>query len=240
LKVFVAIRVIRLLRVFRILRVGRYSTNLKIIAITLRRSMDALFLLLFLVWLLLVICSTLLFFCEQYEAKFENNQWIRGDGSVSPFQSIPATFWWCIATITTTGYGDQLPITWIGKVVAGITMLIGVMTVAFPISIIGANFNSIWFGLKQRQRMQRRDERRKLERATASSSDRQKYDQLQTRELIEIVNKTSFELSEQINGLVEKQKRLEDLIFALKNSYIMQQFPSGNSSSQNFELSLVS
>ena len=54
--------------------------------------------------------------------------------------SIPAAAYWCVQTITTTGYGDINTETIIGKCVAVATMLMGLVMLALPITIISENF----------------------------------------------------------------------------------------------------
>lgn len=62
----------------------------------------------FIVLLFLLVFSTLMFYAEQLGAWFDGVRWIREDGTESPYQSIPESFWWCIVTITTVGYGIAL------------------------------------------------------------------------------------------------------------------------------------
>ena len=38
--------------------------------------------------------------------------------------------WWSTATITTVGYGDVFPITTAGRIVGGVTMVVGISTFA--------------------------------------------------------------------------------------------------------------
>jgi hypothetical protein len=59
---------------------------------------------------------------------------------VSPFTSIPASFWWFIVTATTVGYGDMSPTTVGGKIIASFAMLTGVLVIAFPVSV----FSDLW------------------------------------------------------------------------------------------------
>ncbi|MFM8412680.1 MAG: potassium channel family protein, partial [Alphaproteobacteria bacterium] len=38
--------------------------------------------------------------------------------------------WWSLATVTTVGYGDIVPVTFVGRVVGGFTMIVGISTFA--------------------------------------------------------------------------------------------------------------
>jgi voltage-gated potassium channel len=58
------------------------------------------------------------------------------------FGTIPDAMWWAIVTLGTVGYGDVVPITPLGKLVAGITIMFGLMMVALPVGIISTAFAS--------------------------------------------------------------------------------------------------
>ncbi len=64
------------------------------------------------------------------------------EGGIQPeiFGSIPRCIWWAITTVTTVGYGDSIPISALGKIVASITTLLGIGVIAVPIGIIAAGF----------------------------------------------------------------------------------------------------
>ena len=58
------------------------------------------------------------------------------------FRSIVTSFWWCIVTMTTVGYGDVVPQTALGKILAGFTMLAGILCIALPTGVIATAFNN--------------------------------------------------------------------------------------------------
>jgi voltage-gated potassium channel len=47
------------------------------------------------------------------------------------YPSLGTAFWWALQTITTVGYGDAVPTTTSGRVVAGVEMVLGVSFIAF-------------------------------------------------------------------------------------------------------------
>ena len=59
-----------------------------------------------------------------------------------PFSSIPHTIWWAIVTMTSTGYGDMVPITAWGKVFGTCAAVSGVILIALPISVISTTFSA--------------------------------------------------------------------------------------------------
>lgn len=64
----------------------------------------------------------------------------------SSFRTIPDGMWWAITTVTTVGYGDVIPITTAGKIIASITMLSGFALLALLLSVVGPALQVLLFG----------------------------------------------------------------------------------------------
>jgi potassium voltage-gated channel Shal-related subfamily D protein 2 len=133
-------RIFRLARVMRVFKLGKYAAGLQLFGRTLVASADALYLLIFFIALATIITSSSIYYAERGVWSTEQQRWVNDAGEPSQFTSIPAAFWWCLVTLTTVGYGDVVPITFFGRIVAVCTMLAGVLTIALPVSILGSNF----------------------------------------------------------------------------------------------------
>ena len=67
------------------------------------------------------------------------------------FSSIPASYWWAIISMTTVGYGDMVPRSIPGQVVALSSILSGILLMAFPVTSIFHTFSRSYVELKQEQ-----------------------------------------------------------------------------------------
>lgn len=56
------------------------------------------------------------------------------------FGTIPDAMWWAIVTLGTIGYGDAVPITVAGRLIAGMTIFCGLLMVALPVGIVATAF----------------------------------------------------------------------------------------------------
>jgi voltage-gated potassium channel len=56
------------------------------------------------------------------------------------FSSVPAALWWAVATLTTTGYGDVVPITPLGRLVAAFVMICGLGVFGLWTGILATGF----------------------------------------------------------------------------------------------------
>jgi voltage-gated potassium channel len=121
------LRLLRLLRFFRIFRLTSYMKSTKMIANVFKSRMQELLLSLILSVGLIIISACLVYFAEHA-------------AQPDTFSSIPKTLWWSVVTLTTTGYGDMVPATLVGRLLTGIIMLIGVALFALPAGIITAGF----------------------------------------------------------------------------------------------------
>jgi voltage-gated potassium channel len=123
------IRLLRLLRFLRLFQLTAYMSATQMILNVFKRRASELILSLVLMLFLIIIASSALYFAEHLHP-------VSGD----QFTSIPASVWWAIVTLTTTGYGDMVPMTIAGKIASSIIMLTGVAIFALPAGIITAGF----------------------------------------------------------------------------------------------------
>ncbi len=54
---------------------------------------------------------------------------------------MPRALWWAITTLTTTGYGDEIPVTLIGRVLGGLVMVCGIGLFALFAGILASGFS---------------------------------------------------------------------------------------------------
>ncbi|XP_032232454.1 potassium voltage-gated channel subfamily A member 3 [Nematostella vectensis] len=123
------LRIIRVLRVFRVLKLSRYSGGLRVLCYTLRSSLKELEMAMLFVCMIVVLSSSAVYYTDLGHPK-------------SQFSSIPDAFWWCATTVTTVGYGDQIPVTASGRFVGCICAVLGVLAFSLPVMAFATNFNA--------------------------------------------------------------------------------------------------
>jgi hypothetical protein len=117
-KGLVSLRLLRLFRVFQLVRLGQYNKMFASLTNVLMKSVEYLKLMALLLVFGAAFFGSMLFWLEQGQWKYweptGDFQYVRTgvDGvteEISPFNSIPAAFWWFIVTATTVGYGGEFP-----------------------------------------------------------------------------------------------------------------------------------
>ncbi len=56
------------------------------------------------------------------------------------FNSMPEALWWAVVTLTTTGYGDKVPITEAGHLLGGVVMIFGIVSFGLSTGILATGF----------------------------------------------------------------------------------------------------
>jgi voltage-gated potassium channel len=122
------LRWLRILRLARLFKFSHYTTALEDLISSVRRERQSFIATIYLLFLALMISSTLIYVFE-HELQPEN------------FGSIPESMWWSFVTLTTVGYGDVVPMTAVGRAIAGLTALMGLCVVALLTGIVATGFS---------------------------------------------------------------------------------------------------
>ncbi|KOF13005.1 cation tolerance protein CutA [Ensifer adhaerens] len=65
---------------------------------------------------------------------------IERDVQPDTFGSIPQAMWWAVVTLSTTGYGDKIPQSFAGRVLAGLVMMCGIGIFALWAGVLATGF----------------------------------------------------------------------------------------------------
>jgi voltage-gated potassium channel len=122
------LRIILLFRIVRFLKLARYSPALRSLLEALYAERRALFGCAVILAGATLISATLIHLAE------------RG-AQPDKFGTIPDAMWWSVVTLGTVGYGDVVPVTALGKLVAAMTILWGLVMIALPVGIIATAFS---------------------------------------------------------------------------------------------------
>ncbi|XP_053549707.1 potassium voltage-gated channel subfamily G member 1 [Bombina bombina] len=138
-KVGLVLRILRALRILYVMRLARHSLGLQTLGLTARRCTREFGLLLLFLCVAIALFAPLLYLIENEMADSQE------------FTSIPACYWWAVITMTTVGYGDMVPRSIPGQVVALSSILSGILLMAFPVTSIFHTFSRSYIELKQEQ-----------------------------------------------------------------------------------------
>lgn len=106
-----------------------YAPGLDLLGRVLRNARKTLFGLLLGFVMVLVLAATLGYVLE-------------GSAQPDTFGSIPRALWWAVTTLTTVGYGDEIPVTPFGRILAGAVMLCGIGVCALWTAILVTGFSN--------------------------------------------------------------------------------------------------
>uniref|UniRef100_A0A8C5M0L5 Potassium voltage-gated channel subfamily Q member 4 n=1 Tax=Leptobrachium leishanense TaxID=445787 RepID=A0A8C5M0L5_9ANUR len=121
-----ALRSMRFLQILRMVRMDRRGGTWKLLGSVVYAHSKELITAWYIGFLVLIFASFLVYLAEKDANK--------------DFSTYADSLWWGTITLTTIGYGDKTPQTWLGRVLAAGFALLGISFFALPAGILGSGF----------------------------------------------------------------------------------------------------
>ncbi|XP_076811222.1 potassium voltage-gated channel subfamily KQT member 5-like isoform X3 [Clavelina lepadiformis] len=122
-----AMRSVRFLQILRMVRMDRRGGTWKLLSSVVKAHTKELLTAWYIGFLALIFASFLVFQAEKQENEKD-------------FGNFADALWWGLVTLTTIGYGDKTPKTWIGRLIASCFAILGISFFALPAGILGSGF----------------------------------------------------------------------------------------------------
>lgn len=123
-------RVLLLFRLMRFFKIARYSTGMRSLLDAIYAERNA-----------LAACAGILGGLVLISASFMHL--VEHEAQPDKFGTIPDSMYWAIITLATVGYGDVVPITALGKLIASVTAVLGLGMLALPVGILATAFSEV-------------------------------------------------------------------------------------------------
>ena len=132
-RLFVVMEAIEIFRVFRILRFIQHHRGLRMLYLAIRSSISELSLLMVFVCFDITIFAGVIYCAEIFSPDYFDNAFL--------------SLWWALITMTTVGYGDMYPTSWLGYLVGSVCAVTGIIIISLAVPIIVSNFHA-YYGLR--------------------------------------------------------------------------------------------
>jgi potassium voltage-gated channel KQT-like subfamily protein len=126
-----ALRGLRFFQILRMVRMDRRGGTWKLLGSVVYAHRQELITTLYIGFLVLIFSSFIMFLVEKDEKDINGEK---------QFASFAHALWWGFITLCTVGYGDAVPQTWKGKIIACFCALFGISFFALPAGILGSGF----------------------------------------------------------------------------------------------------
>lgn len=156
------LRYLRMLRMLRLLKLTHYFKGLRLFVDVVKKELPSIGAAIIIMGVLVILSASIIYSVEH-------------DVQPEAFGSIPAAIWWSVVTMTTVGYGDVTPITFLGKFISIFIMLLGVGIVALPAAMLAAKFGD---ELRTRKKHLEREIVTALEDGIITNSEKHAIDEL--------------------------------------------------------------
>uniref|UniRef100_A0A3P9JXA9 Potassium voltage-gated channel subfamily KQT member 1 n=1 Tax=Oryzias latipes TaxID=8090 RepID=A0A3P9JXA9_ORYLA len=137
-----AVRGIRFLQILRMLHVDRQGGTWRLLGSVVFIHRQELITTLYIGFLSLIFSSYFVYLAEKDAVD---------SSGATEFGNYADSLWWGVVTVTTIGYGDKVPQTWIGKTIASCFSVFAISFFALPAGILGSGF-ALKVQQKQRQK----------------------------------------------------------------------------------------
>ncbi|RMF18250.1 MAG: ion transporter, partial [Gammaproteobacteria bacterium] len=182
------LRVVRLVRLFKL---TRYSRSMDLLLTVLRKEANSLISAIAILVMLILLASAGIYAVES-------------DDQPEAFGSIPRALWWATVTLTTVGYGDVVPASVGGRMLAMCISILGIGLAALPAGILASGFQR---ELDLRKRKYEVEAREALADGVVTRAERRKLNRerqrlgLEREEAREILEGLELELDQDTEGL---------------------------------------
>jgi potassium voltage-gated channel Shaw-related subfamily C protein 3 len=154
---FVVFRIIRYVNLHKVFKLTALQEDIDIYVNTLKLAYTSSGAVMVLLVFTIFLFSLLMYVFERGLYNMDNKRWERdADEGESPFADMSSCIYFVLVTMTTLGYGDLYPKTYVGRMVAMITVFVGLCNITFLINIVGDCFEEVFreFVVKRSKKME--------------------------------------------------------------------------------------
>lgn len=199
---------IRILRLFRVLRAFNGGANtgvINMIGKTVKSSMEIIIFVLMIMALVIFIYGSIIFSLESgtfiVNEEYPTGAYLvkdaQGDYSKTALTSTFIGMYWAVVTMTTVGYGDIIPYTDMGKLVAVTCAFIGVLFMALPIAILGSKVTLEYAKLEGKAKVEKEQRRLAIVERKLSMSGKGSMSSKSSKQVRERLKSRTASLNEQ-------------------------------------------